>query len=66
MIQTQAPSSLALHPTTRTDTVRLEGRDAASRRLSRHDNPYRSSSADGVAWHEGYDSVAPHHWQRAS
>ena len=49
MIQIQAPSSLALHPTTRTDTVRLEGRDAASRRLSRHDNPYRSSSADGVA-----------------
>lgn len=41
---------------TRDEAVRLEGREAARRRVNRHDNPYRSRSADGISWHAGYDA----------
>ncbi len=41
---------------TRDETVRLEGREAARRQMNRHDNPYRSRSADGISWHAGYDA----------
>lgn len=40
---------------TRDEIVRIEGRDAARRHVNRHDNPYRSRSADGLSWHAGYD-----------
>ena len=46
------------HPMTRNDLVRLEGRDAARRLQSRSDNPYRSGSADGRAWREGFDAAS--------
>lgn len=44
---------------TRDEKVRMEGAHAARCGYSRHDNPYRSQSADGVAWREGFDGVTP-------
>ncbi len=43
---------------TRDETVRREGALAARRGMTSHDNPYRSQSADGVAWRRGFDDAA--------
>ncbi|WP_279480157.1 hypothetical protein [Aureimonas sp. SK2] len=40
---------------TRDDIVRMEGAQAASRGLTRRDNPYRPQSADGVSWRMGFE-----------
>lgn len=40
---------------TRDDSVRAEGTEAARRGLTAKDNPYRSGSADGLAWRQGFD-----------
>ena len=50
---------------TRTEIVRLEGQEAAEKRMDRHDNPYRATSADGLAWHEGFDTVAAPTWRQS-
>lgn len=42
-------------PMTRDDHVRLEGAEAARRGFAAHDNPYRSGSADGMSWRQGFD-----------
>lgn len=49
---------------TRNEIVRLEGQEAAEKRMDRHDNPYRSGSADGLAWHQGFDAVAAPVWRQ--
>lgn len=41
---------------TRDDMVRMEGAHAAHCGYTRHDNPYRSQSADGVSWRAGFDA----------
>lgn len=66
MLQSHKPSGSAIHLMTRNDVVRLEGQDAAMKGADRHDNPYRSSSADGVAWHQGFDSATNCRWQTPS
>lgn len=43
---------------TRDEMVRMEGAHAAHCGNCRHDNPYRSQSADGLSWSAGFDSVA--------
>lgn len=41
---------------TRDEMVRMEGAHAAYCGYSRHDNPYRSRSADGMSWRVGFDA----------
>ncbi|WP_062015066.1 hypothetical protein [Aureimonas sp. AU4] len=56
MLDTYGASFSETARMTRDETVRREGREAARRRVNRHDNPYRSRSADGISWHAGYDA----------
>ncbi|WP_416357673.1 hypothetical protein ACLNGM_06445 [Aureimonas phyllosphaerae] len=42
---------------TRDEMVRMEGAHAAYCGYCRHDNPYRSQSADGVSWRAGFDGA---------
>lgn len=55
MLEAYRDTTKSAQPATRTDLVRMEGCDAARRGLPPHVNPYRSKSADGVAWRQGYD-----------
>jgi len=57
MLEPRTQTATPAYSLTRTDRVRLEGREAARHGLPPHVNPYRSRSADGVAWREGYDAM---------
>ncbi|ALN75505.1 hypothetical protein M673_22445 (plasmid) [Aureimonas sp. AU20] len=65
MLQPRASTAPGGNPMTRNESVQLEGRTAAEKNMNRHDNPYRSGSADGIAWHQGFDDVAAPNWRRA-
>ncbi len=47
-------SSIKTPLLTRDQTVRMEGREAARKRLTKKDNPYASGSADHRAWNKGF------------